>query len=294
MSLAVKIFIVLNLLLCLAFAYVNMVNYATRENWKRRWNEDTTKALTEAKLNADLAVKRGVEAAKANNDVKVRDTQILDLQAKVAELSNTIKERDGTILAQKEEKQRKDADYNALNENFMAQGQSLEKARTRMTELNHIAQVARGTAFNLSLKLAEVEDDLNNEVNKNTQQQEKIDQQDKSLQKNAAFIAFVRDNFRQVYEAAIDNKSGATAVSAVVSLVRSVGPGGEQDVVVLSVGQNQIQAGTEFIVHRGGTYICKVRVATVLKDQATCRILPDSWGDKKIQVAVGDNAISGH
>jgi hypothetical protein len=41
MSTTVKVFIVLNLLLALAFMFVQMTLYATRENWKRRWNDDT-------------------------------------------------------------------------------------------------------------------------------------------------------------------------------------------------------------------------------------------------------------
>ena len=292
MSTAVKIFIVLNLVMCLAFAYVNMTAYAYRENYKRRWNEDTAKALEEAKANATLAVNRGVEAAKAQNDVRVRDTLIIDLQAKVAELTSQVKDRDLQIIAINESLQRKDADYLALNENFMTQSASLEKVRTRMTELNHIGQVARGTAFNLSIKLAEIEDELNNEVNKNTQQAERIDLLEKDQKKSQGYIAYVRDNHPQVHEAAISEKSGAVAVNAVVALVKADASTGKQEVVVLSVGQAQVEPGTVLIVFRGSDYICRVRVASVTRDHATCRIVPDSWNSKDLKIAVGDSAMT--
>ena len=43
MNTATKVFIILNLLFALGFAYMQMLTYATRENWKRRWDQDTQK-----------------------------------------------------------------------------------------------------------------------------------------------------------------------------------------------------------------------------------------------------------
>jgi myosin heavy subunit len=291
MHLAVRIFIIVNLALCVALAVTTATAFAYRENWKVRWDEDTAKLKALNESNAQLAVDKGTEAAKAANDVRNRDTRITDLQAEVARLTNEIKDKSGEIARLSDEVAKKSTDFAALVEDFRTQSESLEKTRTRMTELNHIAQVSKATTFNLAIKLAEVEDDLNNAVSQNTQLQERLDTQDKTLKRNDAFIAFVRDNFHPVYDAASAEKTGAIPVDAVVALVK--GEGTRQDIVVLSIGEAQVQPGTEFIVSRGSDYVAKVRVATVTKDMATCRVIPETWNAKNLAIAVGDTAMTG-
>ena len=62
----------------------------------------------------------------------------------------------------------------AMNSQIQSLQDSKELAEQRKAELNHIAQVARGVAFSLNVKLAEVEDDLNNAQTELTRRERKI------------------------------------------------------------------------------------------------------------------------
>src|SRR3954466_9159339 len=188
MSTTVKVFIVLILVMSLAFMFTTMTQYATRENWKRRWDQDTKELsaeLNEANQNrADLSMR----LTKADNQVVNLNTQITDQQTKIKEQENGITDLKQTVQNKDLQLKKQETDYNALKEDFMAQSRSLEMVRQRNAELTHIAQVARAVAFNLNVKLAEVEDDLNNAQTELTQRAQDIDSLTKDLKKNQAMM----------------------------------------------------------------------------------------------------------
>jgi peptidoglycan hydrolase CwlO-like protein len=153
MSTTVKVFIVLILVMSLAFMFTTMTQYATRENWKRRWDQDTkelTAELNESNQNrADLSMR----LTKADNQVVNLNTQITDQQTKIKEQENGITDLKQTVQNKDLQLKKQETDYNALKEDFMAQSRSLEMVRQRNAELTHIAQVARAVAFNLILNI---------------------------------------------------------------------------------------------------------------------------------------------
>ncbi len=293
MNLAVKIFIVLNLVLCVVFAAVQMNTYATSENWKRRWDQDTKKNIDDRNDAIKLATDKGVEAERAKNRIVDLETLVGDKTAEIAKLGKDIATADGNIKGLNETVRRNETNFNALNDSYISQGQSLEKVRLRMSELNHIAQVSRAAAFQVNVKLAEVEDDLNNEVAKNTKLMEENDASKKKVNEQEAFIAFIRDNFPEQYKAATTTGHGAVPVNAVVTFIKT-DPQGRQDTVILSIGQSQVQPGAELLIHRGSTFLVKVRVYAVNKDSATCRVIPDTWNSKQTAIQIGDLAMTAH
>jgi chromosome segregation ATPase len=292
MSTTVKVFIVLILVMSLGFMYTTMVQYATRENWKRRWNQETKELIAEVQARDQAIAKYTLEATKASNQVVNLNSLVNDLQVKIKDQENQITEKTQAIQNLELTTKKQEDKYIALQENFMAQSKSLELVRQRNAELTHIAQVARGVAFNLNVKLAEVEDDLNNAQTELTKRAEHIDTLDKDLNKNKAVVALLRERNPKLYNSLVDEKSSTQYLQAVVAAVRNNNQG-QQDLVMLTIGKEEkVEEGVEFIVFRGNQYIVKVRVERVLNDMAACRVVPDSWNTNNLQIQQGDLAAN--
>lgn len=292
MSLALRIFIVLVLVLTLAFMFVQMTMFATRENWKRRWDADTKALAGELKQATQMITTKSADAVRAENQVAMLQKEVLDAQAANKQLENQITEKSTGIQNLQRDIARAQTDFNALKEDYQAQSKSLDMVRTRNGELTNIASVARGVAFNLNVKLAEVEDDLNNLQTEFTRRSEDLTKKEDELKQATAFIAQVREKFPKDYDAIKDVGGTAEMLRGVVSQVRP-GADGKPDFVMLSIGkQDGVQEGQEFIVYRGDKYVCKVRVEKALNDSAPARIIPNSINTNGLQVQQGDLAAN--
>lgn len=292
MSTTIKVFIVLILVMSLFFAFTTMTQYATRENWKRRWDQDTkelTAELNEANQNrADLSMR----LTKADNQVVNLNTQITDQQTQIKNQENAITDLKQTIQNKDLQLKKQETDYNALKEDFMAQSKSLEMVRQRNAELTHIAQVARAVAFNLNVKLAEVEDDLNNAQTELTQRAQDIDSLTKDLKKNQAMLGIIREHYPKIWNEVNDQTASDRYLSAVVAAVRA-NPQGQQDLVMLTIGKDEkVEEGIEFIVYRNNQYIVKVRAERIMNDMVACRVIPETWNTNNLQIQQGDLATN--
>lgn len=292
MSLALRIFIVLVLVLTLAFMFVQMTLFATRENWKRRWDADTKALAGELKQATQLVTSESARAVRAENQVSMMQKEIGDAQAANKQLENQITERSTRIQNLERDIARAQQDFNALKEDYQAQSKSLDMVRTRNGELTNIASVARGVAFNLNVKLAEVEDDLNNLQTEFTRRSEDLTKKDDELKQANAFVSQVREKFPNVYTALKDEKGSTEMLRAVVAQVRT-GADGKADFVMLSIGKQEgVVEGQEFIVYRDNKYICKVRVEKVMNDMAPARVIPNSINTNGLTVQQGDLAAN--
>ena len=292
MSLALRIFIVLVLVLTLAFMFVQMTLFATRENWKRRWDADTKALAGELKQATQLVTSESARAVRSENQVAMLQKEVLDAQASNKQLENQITERSTRIQNLERDIARAQQDFNALKEDYQAQSKSLDMVRTRNGELTNIASVARGVAFNLNVKLAEVEDDLNNLQTEFTRRSEDLTKKDEELKQANAFVGQVREKFPNVYTALKDEKGNTEMLRAVVAQVRT-GADGKPDFVMLSIGKQEgVVEGQEFIVYRDNKYICKVRVEKVMNDMAPARVIPNSINTNGLTVQQGDLAAN--
>lgn len=289
MSTTVKVFIVLNLLLALAVFWITAVWYATGEHWKRRWHEDTTVLGQEmtalrnahAKESYDKVVAEAAQAKSASllNEKKAENDK---LTAEIDSLTNSIDEQKVTISKQMTE-------LSAAREENAALATTLEMTRQRNSELTHIAQVARAVAFQLNVKLAEVEDDYNNATTELQKRDETLADKDKTLKSQEAMLAQVRTNHPEIWNL-LNNEAGAAFIQGVVAAVR-VNPQGQQDLVMISIGKDEgLSEGLEFIVFRANQYIVKVRVERVMNDMAACRVIPSTWNTAGHKIQQGDMA----
>jgi peptidoglycan hydrolase CwlO-like protein len=293
MSLALKIFIVLTLVMTVAFMFIQMTLFATRENWKRRWNEETRNFATEVKSLSSNLANESAQRVKSENQVVLLQGDITNLQAKLRDLENQITERAQRIQNLERDVAKQQTDYNALKEDYSAQSKSLDMVRQRNNELTNIAQVARAVAFNLNVKLAEVEDDLNNVQTELTKRGEDLEKVNTELKGAKALVSQVREKFPKVYEQVSDEKGGSKLVRAVVAAINPPAKDGKQDFIMLSIGKEEgVEEGMEFIVYRDNKYVCKVRVEKVMNDMAPARVIPSSWNTNGLTIQQGDIAAN--
>jgi len=293
MNTTTKVFIVINLLLALGFAYIQMLNYATRENWKRRWDHDTQELSKDLQNANRIALEESTNRVIAENVARSHQLMIRDLEADIEGLKGEIQglNQDKTDLQKQNDKQ--DAHIHTQREQIEALNKSLENTRQRNSELNTIANVARAVAFELNVKLAELEDDYNNATMEKTRLQEAVHRLEQEMIAREAKLAVVREKYPDVWNDVITLDTEEVLpqiVSGVVAAVR-VGPDGQQELVMLSIGENEgLKPGNQFIIFRDNQYICKVRVHKVLKDMSACRIVADTWNTKGLKVKQGDQA----
>lgn len=292
MSNAVKIFILVNLVFSLGLAFFTMNNYANRENWKRRWDQDTREFKKELDASNQSLANASKDKVRAQTDLADRERIISDLQASVKKQEDQITLKEQEIQNLRADLKKGETNYASLNENYLGQSKSLELVRSRNAELTHIAQVARAVAFNLNVKLSEVEDDLNNAQSELTQRAQEIDGLTKDNNKNKAALALLQKRNPQIYNELIDQKASTKFLQGVVAAVRD-GADNQQDLVMLTIGKNdKVEEGIEFIVYRGNEYVVKVRAERVMNDMVSCRIIRDSWNTKSLKVQQGDQATN--
>jgi chromosome segregation ATPase len=290
MSTTVKVFIVLNLLLALAFMFVQMTLYATRENWKRRWNDDTKFFAEEVKVAAQKIADESYAKVQAQSLVSSQGSQISDLQAAIKKQENVVSEKDKLIQSHTLTLSKNDEEIKALREQNQTLSNTLELTRQSNNEKTHIAQVARAVAFQLNVKLAEVEDDYNNATTGLAQREEELGKAKKVNNQQNAQLAILKDRYPKIAAEIADEKQSASFLQAVVAAVRN-NPQGQQDLVMLTLGKtDKVEEGVEFIIFRGNSYVVRVRAEKVLGDMVACRVIPDSWNSNQLQVQQGDLA----
>lgn len=290
MSTTVKVFIVLNLLLALAFVFVQMTLYATRENWKRRWNDDTRMHADEIKLLTQKVADESYGRVKFENQVSSQAAQITDQQSMIKKQENGLSEKDKEIQSLRLTISKNDEEIKALREQNQTLSNTLELTRQSNNEKTHIAQVARAVAFQLNVKLAEVEDDYNNATTALAQREEDLAKLTKENNTHKAQLSILKSRYPKVSQEITDEKGSAAFLQAVVAAVR-LNPQGKQDLVMLTIGKDaKIEEGVEFIIFRGNSYVCRVRAEKVLNDMVACRVVGDSWNTNNLQIQQGDLA----
>jgi predicted nucleic acid-binding Zn-ribbon protein len=292
MSLALRIFIVLTLVMTLAFMFIQMTLFATRENWKRRWDSETKALAAELKSATQALTSESAGRVRAENQVAALQNDRVADQAKLKELEGQITERAAKIQNLDRDLAKAQTDFNALKEDYQTQSKSLDMVRQRNGELTNIASVARAVAFNLNVKLAEVEDDLNNLQTEHTRSLENLEKTIAERKQADAFVSQVREKFPKVYEALADGQGTTAVLRATVAAVRPNNQG-QQEFVMLSIGKEEsVQEGQEFIIYRENKYICKVRVEKIMNDMAPARVIPSSWNTNGLTIQQGDQAAN--
>lgn len=292
MNTATKVLTILNLILAVTFLVSAMMLYAIGENWKRRWVQDTGKLAEQIKEQREEISDQSLRRATAETALASSTQQINSLTAENDRLLSDNKVKEQELAAKELTIAQQNDRILAQNERITDLEESLRLARKRASELNHIAQVARAVAFQLNVKLSEVEDDVNNLHTDLTKANERIHKMEQETERKDAMLALVKRDYPPVYEYITSGKAPSPDVlEGVVAAVRVDPATNEQHLVMLTVGEDEdVQVGTEFIIYRGSQYVVKVRAQKVFPDMVACIIDPKSWNKEGLKVEVSDSA----
>lgn len=291
MNTATKFLVILNLVLAIVLAAFAMMNYALQENWKRRWAQDTKEQAiiieqqqaqlvdeSSQRVQAEVALgskSNQLDQARAQNELL--EGKIDDQARSITNLETRVNQQADQIVAQTEE--------------IAAKENSLELARQRINELNTITQVSRAVAFQLNVKLSELEDDNNNLQVDLTKREEEIADISEELSQKTASLQLVSERYPDVYRDVTSEAVGSDKVlRGLVAAVR-LNAQGKQDLAMITIGSDDgVEEGTEFIIYRGNKYIAKGRVEKVFPDMAALSILQDTWNVDGALIQQGDAA----
>lgn len=290
MNTTTKVFIVLTMILAIVFAGMQMTTYAHRENWKRRWNEDTNELTQEIRLLAQQVSSATAGRVRADNLVAQLEGNLTEAQAQNHGHQTTIATLGKEIDVKQLDFEKLRTELQAEKERSATHSATLEKTRDRNTELTHIASVARAVAHQLNLKLAEVEDDFHNTTTALDKARADISDLTKELNDNKARLALVRERHPAVHREINDEAASPKFVQGVVAAI-SVNPQGQQDLIMLTIGkESAVEEGMEFIIFRANQYIVKVRAEKVLNDMVACRVISQTWNAAGAKIQVNDLA----
>ncbi|MFW5829306.1 MAG: hypothetical protein ACOCXA_03505, partial [Planctomycetota bacterium] len=278
MNTITKLLVVINLALACVFAGVAATYYATSENWKRRWHSDTSRMATDLQLSQTQLSEQSLSRQNAETALVTRNADYQTLKAQQESLQSDMNSLEKELAAKDLRIANLSDDVQTMQSTLASKEESLAKVTQRNMELNHIAQVSRGVAFQLNVKLAELEDDLNNANLKLTKSEEAIADLQQDQQRQGAMLQLVEDRYPRVWsEINTEQSTVGAAVQGMVAAVRA-NPQGEQDLIMLTIGaDDEVQEGMEFIVYRGDQYIVKVRARKVMPDMTAAWVLPETW-----------------
>ncbi|HUS58216.1 MAG TPA: hypothetical protein VM141_06170 [Planctomycetota bacterium] len=286
MSTLSKAFVVVNLLLGVAFLAVSSVNFAQQQDWRARHDEN---------------VKKGNDLLQAAESVnKQLHTIVTDRTEKIATLQAAIGNQNVAFEASQREIARLKADQATLSSNLRELTDSYKKMQltdtARQDELKEvkaqldraqgaleIAEKGKTAAQDELLKLGEQNSDLKRQIDNLAH---KIQEQTVQITSNERII----DAYLKAYPslAQLKIKDGATVPPPIDAKVEDVDD--NIGIVVLSVGAEQkVENGFTFYVYRDSDYIALVEVTKVHAQKSIATINQEM---SKSRIQSGDSATT--
>jgi uncharacterized protein (DUF3084 family) len=267
------------------------MNYALQENWKRRWAQDTKILSIAVEQQEAELVEQSSQRAQAEVTLRTKSNELDKSRAETEILQSKIQQQAQTITNLETRVNQQADQIVAQTEEIAAKENSLKLARERINELNTITQVSRAVAFQLNVKLSELEDDNNNLQVDLTKREEELAEMREDLSQKTASLQLVSERYPDIYRDVTSEAVGTDQVlRGLVAAVR-LNAQGKQDLAMLTIGSDDgVKEGTEFIIYRGNKYIVKGRVEKVFPDMAALSILQDTWNVDGALIQQGDAA----
>ena len=280
MSPLAKVFVVVNLVLAVAFFGSSATLFATRVNWRDealRFKADADKALAEM-----------------SEKFKAQSGNYQELAHKFATL-------DANFAAVSAEKEKTVGTLQETKTNLAKETLRVDTEVKEKTQLNSRMQSLEGNNTQLGARV----DQLTKEAADSKAAEEKaraeytrirvdLDKSNDQLEKSLIELASVSSRLETAnMELAAAEKQGfrrgaggiAPPIDAIVEAVK-----GDDKLVVLSVGRDQkVEEGYEFTIYRGDRFVGKVRVTKVYENLAGAQILFTNDGES---IQIGDKAAT--
>jgi len=280
MSTMARFFIVVNMLLAVAFSIASLSLYAKKVNWAQMSKTNEDAKIKVAKELADLKVELENVKGPQENDLRNLRSENETLKATLAEVRDSNSEIKGKF-------EKLTGTYNLMSDSVNELRNTLQSLHKRNDDLLDKANQAiseRTKAVSekefAETRAIEVAADLQQAMS----ELEELSKNNADLVNRVTGLNIALQKVTE--QTGIDplkTPTPATPISgAVLQVEESVG------IVILNVGESdKVERGMEFVISRGDQYVAKVRVRTLYGDMCSATIIP---GLDKGKIAVNDNA----
>jgi myosin heavy subunit len=280
MSPLAKLFVVVNLLLSLAFFGSSATLFATRVNWHQEavnFRKDAEAKLAEVGKSYKTQGERLVQAEKdkerLNATVNSLTNDKKSLGGSLEEANRKIASGESRILTEVKEKTTLLSTQESLQKNNTDITKLLEAARKDAEEAKGAKELATNDMTRMRLDLDKAMSEYSKQLIEYNTLRSKAETME--LQIAAAVKAGVN----------LEQFPTELPIDAVIQAVEQ-----EKKLVVLSVGRDQkVQEGFKFTVYRGDRFVGKVQVVKVYEDLAGARIL---FTQENESIQIGDKAAT--
>jgi len=286
-SLVAKVFVVLNLIISVAFLVFAMNVWTAQTKWQKMYEKEKVSNVewlaktqkTELGLSREVVYQQQEVSKQKGDNValrldrnRIRDEQ-LALQTKIAQIEN--------------EKQIKEAENQELSREKQRYFDEIIKLKSVVTKQQQAVITERDNAVKARNLASELENELN--VTKGSlsalQRDKRAIEEDLALQTRR--IERLLELNVPIYKLLGEDPS-ATQVMVPDSQVLAVRP--DVNLIMLSVGSQQgVKPGYQFTISRGSEYISKVQVEKVYPDMCSARVV---GGMGKADIQIHDEARS--
>lgn len=285
MSIVARVFVVLNLILSVAFLIFALQIWTAKTKWQKMYEE-------ERKVN--IAAKADIQKriVDLSQDTVRKEEWIKQHKQRIRELYGKVQEANDTILSLQSrvgEAEAKVSMWQALNEELVRENSrradELAKVKGVLLKQQQMVQVARDNEVKARNEKAEMENDLNStkQTLASVLRDKRAIEDDLAIQTRRIETLLAKNV--PVWEY-LQEDPEATQPYIPDALVLSVKP--ELNLVMISVGSAQgVKPGYRFTISRGDQYIAKAQIERVYPDMSSARLLL-----KKGEVQVHDEVKS--
>jgi len=286
-SLVAKVFVVLNLIISVAFLVFAMNVWTAQTKWQKMYETEKVQNVgwlakaqkTQLELSREVVYqqqevakrKEGYDKLKMDFN-RVRDEQ-LQLQTRIAQIEN--------------EKQIKEAENQELSREKQRYFDEIIKLKSVVTKQQQAVITERDNA----VKARNLASELENELNVTKGSLSAIQRDKRAIEEDLALQTRRIERLLELnvpIHKLLGEDPSATQVFVPDSQVLAVRP--DVGLVMLSVGSQQgVKPGYQFTISRGSEYISKVQVEKVYPDMCSARIVP---GMAKAEIQIHDEARS--
>ncbi|MCW8129307.1 MAG: hypothetical protein KIS92_02895 [Planctomycetota bacterium] len=285
MSIVARVFVVLNLILSVAFLIFALQIWTAKTKWQKMYEEERKVNIL---AKADIQ-KRIVDLS---DDTVRKEEWIKQHKQRIRELYGKVQEANDSILALQSrvgEAEAKVSMWQALNEELVRENgrraDELAKVKGVLLKQQQMVQVARDNEVKARNEKAEMENDLNStkQTLAAVYRDKRAIEDDLAIQTRRIETLLAKNV--PVWEY-LQEDPEATQPYIPDAMVLSVKP--ELNLVMISVGSAQgVKPGYRFTISRGDQYIAKAQVERVYPDMSSARLLL-----KKGEVEIHDEVKS--
>jgi hypothetical protein len=286
-SLVAKVFVVLNLIISVAFLVFAMNVWTQGTKWQKMYEKEKVQNVDWLAKTQKVQLDLSRQVVYEQQNVAMQKQENVTLRLDRNRIRDEYLQKTSEMAALKNEKDIVVAENQELNREKQRYFDEIIKLKSVVTKQQQAVIVERENAVKARNEKSEIENELN--VTKQTlaslQRDKRTIEEDLALQTRR--IEGLLDKGVPIYRILGEDPS---ATQAFVPDAQVLAVRGDVGLVMISVGSQQgVKPGYQFTVSRGNEYVGKVQVEKVYPDMCSARLVP---GMSKGEIQVHDEARS--